>query len=130
MDFYYVSYEVAVSLHSKAVTGERVRDPGRLRAILDTVQDIGHRSSEKDAIAKKAAYLLCEISWQQPFTKGNKRASFVISSTFLRINGWRFLPIITWDTMFDLIMAIAQRKKSRQQVETFMKTFLVPSPQL
>jgi prophage maintenance system killer protein len=70
------------------------------------------------------AYPLFEINVQQPFFKGNKRVSYIITRAFLMGNGWKVLPILTWDHVFDLIMDIAIKKKSRRQLEAFFESFL------
>lgn len=44
-----------------------------LEYLLDTVKDIGERLDRRQALAKKAAYLLYNIIVLHPFVNGNKR---------------------------------------------------------
>lgn len=54
----------------------------KLKEILTTV-------NKQENLIMKAAYLLGDISWSQPFSGGNKRTAFVCADTILRLNGFR-----------------------------------------
>jgi death-on-curing protein len=59
-----------------------------LEYLLDTVKDIGERLDRKQALSKKAAYLLYNIIVLHPFLNGNKRTAYDLVRLFLRLNGY------------------------------------------
>jgi death-on-curing protein len=58
-----------------------------LEYLLDTVKDIGERLDRRQALTKKAAYLLYNIIVLHPFVNGNKRTGYDLVRLFLRLNG-------------------------------------------
>ena len=61
-----------------------VRDPGLLESAL-----YRPRSGHYGDVAEMATALLESLLLTRPFTEGNRRASFFVTDTFLRMNGWR-----------------------------------------
>jgi death-on-curing protein len=59
-----------------------------LEYLLDTVKDIGERLDRRQALTKKAAYLLYNIIVLHPFVNGNKRTGYDLVRLFLRLNGY------------------------------------------
>ncbi len=59
-----------------------------LEYLLDTVKDVGERLHRKQAVAKKAAFLLYNIIVLHPFVNGNKRTAYELVKLFLRLNGY------------------------------------------
>ena len=59
-----------------------------LEYLLDTVKDIGERLHRKQALVKKAAFLLYNIIVLHPFVNGNKRTAYELVKLFLRLNGY------------------------------------------
>lgn len=57
-----------------------------LEYLLDTVKDVGERLRRKQALAKKAAFLLYNIIMLHPFVNGNKRTAYELVKLFLRLN--------------------------------------------
>jgi death-on-curing protein len=60
-----------------------------LEYLLDTVKDVGERLHRKQALAKKAAFLLYNIIMLHPFVNGNKRTAYELVKLFLRLNGYQ-----------------------------------------
>ena len=58
-----------------------------LEYLLDTVKDVGEKLPKKQAIIKKAAFLLYNVIAIHPFLNGNKRTAYKIAKSFLTSNG-------------------------------------------
>lgn len=59
-----------------------------LEYVLDTVKDVGERLHRKQALTKKAAFLLYNIIVLHPFVNGNKRTGYELVKLFLQLNGY------------------------------------------
>jgi death-on-curing protein len=59
-----------------------------LEYLLDTVKDVGERFHRRQALAKKAAFLLYNIIVLHPFVNANKRTAYELVKLFLRLNGY------------------------------------------
>jgi death-on-curing protein len=55
--------------------------------VLDTVKDVGERFHRKQALTKKAAFLLYNIIVLHPFVNVNKRTAYELVKLFLQLNG-------------------------------------------
>ena len=73
-----------------AMTGGRhgYISKSNLEYLLDTVKDVGERLDRKQALKKKAAYLLYNIIVLHPFVNGNKRTGYDLVRLFPRLNGY------------------------------------------
>jgi len=56
--------------------------------VLPLVEHVGNSGDEKKDLIEKAAYLMANISWLQPFGEGNKRAGLIAATKFLSDNGY------------------------------------------
>lgn len=73
----------------KATGGEHgYLSRSNLDYLLDTVKDVGERLPRKQAIAKKAAFLLYNVIVIHPFLNGNKRTAHELAKLFLASNGY------------------------------------------
>lgn len=73
----------------KATGGEHgYLSRSNLDYLLDTVKDVGERLPRKQAIVKKAAFLLYNIVVIHPFLNGNKRTAHELAKLFLAANGY------------------------------------------
>src|SRR5579863_1026974 len=63
-----------------------------LAYLLDAVKDIGDRLPRRQAIIKKAAFLLYNVIVVHPFLNGNKRTAFGLTGVFLEANGFELIP--------------------------------------
>jgi prophage maintenance system killer protein len=59
--------------------------------LLDTVKDVGKRFRRKQALAKKAAFLLYNIIALHPLVNGNKRTAYELVKLFLRGEAYQVL---------------------------------------
>jgi death on curing protein len=85
---------VALAIHRRQLAEhgglDGVRDPGMLASALARPRNLFAYSSPKpDAAALAAAYAFGIIR-NHPFVDGNKRTAYVLSRTFLKLNGTDF----------------------------------------
>jgi death on curing protein len=88
----YPSIDQVEHLHNRVldITGGERGDLSRsnLEYVLDAVKEIGEELDVRNAIKKKAAFLLYNLISQHPFVNGNKRTAFELVKLFLRLNGY------------------------------------------
>jgi death-on-curing protein len=85
--FFYPTVAEAIEMH-RQLTHEfggiqGIRDRGLLEAAIFRPQ-----SGYYDDLVHEAAALMESLASNHPFIDGNKRASFAITDTFLRLNGY------------------------------------------
>ena len=87
----WVRQDVVLAIHDEALKEhggpEGVRDLGLLEAALARPRNLLAYSEETPSLAKLAAAYGKGIVANHPFVDGNKRAAFIVSLTFLRLNG-------------------------------------------
>ena len=92
-EIWYPSVKQVERLYSKiiAMTGGEhgYLNNSNLEYLLDTVKDVGERLHRKQALTKKAAFLLYHIITLHPFVNGNKRTAYELVKLFLRLNGYQ-----------------------------------------
>jgi death on curing protein len=76
--------EEALMLHGGP---EGVRDRGLLESAPAHPKDLFHCSQEPPSLSRLAAAYAKGIVANHPFVDGNERTAFVVSVTFLRLNG-------------------------------------------
>lgn len=83
--------------------------------LLDTVKDVGERLPRRQAIIKKAAFLLYNVVIVHPFLNGNKRTAFGLMEVFLESNGYT----VSLDAAegLEFLVGIAAGKVSETEVE-------------
>lgn len=85
-----VDREVLLLLHRESVAehggADGLREPGLLEAALEYPRARA-LSGQADIAALAAAHAMGVLKYQ-PFIDGNKRAAFLASGLFLRLNGW------------------------------------------
>jgi death-on-curing protein len=77
-------HEEALMLHGGP---EGVRDLGLLESALARPKNLFHYAEGSPSLARLAAAYAKGIVANHPFVDGNKRTAFVVSVTFLRLNG-------------------------------------------
>ena len=78
----------------------------RLMVIFSQLDKFNQISGKRDRIVKKASHILAMVTWQQPFSEGNKEIALSVAILFLRRNGFD-LPINGRDDereSFDLLI--------------------------
>ncbi len=122
----YPSLEQVSRLYDRiidATGGERgYLSKSNLECLLDTVRDVGERLPRRQAIIKKAAFLLYNVIIVHPFLNGNKRTAFGITEAFLESNGYK----LSFDAGegFDFLAGIAAGKSSENKIEDWIARHL------
>ena len=90
--------------------------------LLDAVKDIGERQSRKQAIIKKAAFLLYDVIVTHPFLNGNKRIAYELLRLFLAANGYKISPGAKEGYQF--LLGVASGEISESEVENWVARHL------
>ena len=98
---------------------------GNLEYLLDTVKDVGERYPKRQAIVKKAAFLLYNLVTIHPLVNGNKRTAFELVRLFLRSNGFSLSAEVRESYRF--LLEIASGKLSETEVESWVASHLSES---
>lgn len=94
--------------------GLHVRDIGLLASALARPSSSMFGVEAYATIEIKAASLLSSLSQNHPLFDGNKRFSWVMTMTFLELNG--VIVDMDLDTAFDLVLSTAQSKASLDEI--------------
>jgi death on curing protein len=89
-----------------------------LEYLLDTVKDVGERLPKRQALVKKAAFLLYNIVALHPFLNGNKRTAYELVKLFLKRNGYRLNADA--DDDYEFLLGVASGKVSEIEVENWV----------
>lgn len=92
--------------------------PSNLAYILEIAWDVGERLPSKEAIRRKAGFLLHNLISMHPFLDGNKRTAFETMKNFLRLNGWSFDP--PEEDSFRVLLSIAKGEMTTKSVESWV----------
>lgn len=86
-----IRQDVALRLHEESLLEhggpEGVRDLGLLESALARRKNLLAYSEESPILARLAAAYAKGIVANHPFVEGNERTAFIVSLTFLRLNG-------------------------------------------
>ncbi len=96
-----------------------------LEYLLDTVKDVGERLAKRQAIIKKAAFLLYNVVVVHPFLNGNKRTAFELAKLFLKANGFG-LKVDVKET-YSFLLRLASGDASESEAEEWLATHLTES---
>ena len=94
-----------------------------LEYFLDAMKDIGESLEKKQALIKKAGFLLYNIVSLHPFVNGNKRTGYELVKLFLRLNGYSLTS--SSQEAFGILLDIASSKASATSVEKWIATHLI-----
>jgi len=95
---------------------------GNLGYLLETVKDVGERAPTRQAIVKKAAFLLYNVLVIHPFINGNKRTGYELARLFLRANGFELSA--ETKVSYRFLLDIASGKVSETDVEAWVGSHL------
>lgn len=90
--------------------------------VLDTVKDVGERLPRRQAIIKKAAFLLYGVIIVHPSLNGNKRTAFALMEAFLESDGYK-VPLDPCEG-FELLVRVASGKIPEGHVEDWIARHL------
>jgi death-on-curing protein len=87
----WIRQDVVLALHNEQLKlnggPEGIRDLGLLESALARPKNILAYAEEPPTLARLAAAYAKGIVANHPFVDGNKRTAFIVSLTFLRLNG-------------------------------------------
>ena len=93
-----------------------------LEYLLDAVKDIGERLPNRQAMVKKAAFLLYNIIVIHPFLNGNKRTAFGLAEAFLEANGYELVS--ESKDAYEFLLGVASGRVSETGVEGWVARHL------
>lgn len=103
--------------------GERGLVSGsNLDYLLDAVKDIGDKLPRRQAIVKKASFLLYNVVVVHPFLNGNKRTAFGLAGAFLETNGYELASEAK--EAYEFLIGIASSRASEAEVEKWIAIHL------
>ena len=89
---------------------------------MDTVRDVGERLPRRQAIVKKAGFLLYNIIIVHPFLNGNKRTAFGLMELFLESNGYEVSSRV--EEVYGFLLGVAAGKVPESEVEEWIARHL------
>jgi len=91
----WIRQDVVLAMHEESLLlhggPEGVRDLGLLESALGRPKNLLAYSEQAPSLAELAAAYAKGIVANHPFVDGNKRTAFIVSVTFLRLNGLRLI---------------------------------------
>ncbi|GGD66342.1 type II toxin-antitoxin system death-on-curing family toxin [Microbacterium murale] len=102
--------------------GLHVRDIGLLSSALARPSSSMFGVEAYPEIEVKAASLLSSLSQNHPLFDGNKRFSWILTLTFLEMNG--IIIDMDVETAFDLVLRTAQNKASLEEIAEDFRTHI------
>lgn len=119
----FLSVDEVLTLHETAIDVfggmYGVRDNGLLESALAMPrQSFGGEFAHSYPFGMAAGYLF-HLCTNHSFLDGNKRVAFSATIAFLRMNGWNL--VASEDDAFLLVTEVAQSKKSKEDVELWLR---------
>ncbi|WP_417509432.1 type II toxin-antitoxin system death-on-curing family toxin [Microbacterium sp.] len=102
--------------------GLHVRDIGLLSSALARPSSSMFGTEAYPELEVKAAALLSSLSQNHPLFDGNKRFSWVITLTFLELNG--VVIDMSTNTAFELVLRTAQSKATLDEIAEAFRTHI------
>jgi death-on-curing protein len=106
--------------------GLHVRDQGLLFSALARPSAGMFGEDAYATLELKAAALMSSLAQNHPLSDGNKRLSWILTLSFLRLNGFRVA--MSTDDAFQLVIAVAQSELDLEAIATTLARHLVPAP--
>jgi death-on-curing protein len=121
-----VDEAVVMAIHRRQLAehGGRdgIRDPGLLSSTLARPRNLSADAEETPDLAALAAAYAFGIARQHPFVDGNKRTAWVVSRTFLKLNGCDLKASQT--AKYSAMMDLAAGRVSEQQLADWVRAHL------
>ena len=87
---------------------------GTFHYIIESVKDLFNDLPLKEALVRKAVYLLHRIIVQHPFLDGNKRTGFGVADAFLRLSEVKI--VADPDEIVTFTVSIAKGRENEEHV--------------
>lgn len=123
MEFIYLKKHQVLAMHNYLIKQfggiSGLRDEGLLESALAQAKQSAFGEDLYPGVFDKAAvYAFC-LSENQSFLDGNKRIAVSVMATFLMVNGFELT--CPQQTLYDTIMAMIDKKISKQEFSNFLK---------
>jgi death-on-curing protein len=119
----WISKEALIVLHDRSIAlhgGARgLRDENLLESALSRPLNRFHYEGVEDVCDLAATYLVALAS-NHPFADGNKRAAFLASGLFLRLNGRRLVADQSDAAL--MVLAVAGGERDMDRVADWLRT--------
>lgn len=102
--------------------GFHVRDTGLLASALARPAASMFGDDAYKSLELKAAALFSSLSQNHPLFDGNKRFAWVLTATFLEMNGYELN--MSTEEAFDFVIAVAQSKLTLDEIATQLASHL------
>lgn len=99
----------------------------RLSRVFDQVNAFNDIENLRERIITKASHLLGGITWQQPFSEGNKETALSLTKLFLRRNGFD-LPFETKEEekeIYELLVKTVFKDELDETIITEVREYLL-----
>ena len=96
-----------------------VRDEGLLESALSQPQATFFGEYLHKTIYEQAAAYLYHIAKNHPFLDGNKRTSFAVMDTFLRING--YILNTNDEEIYILVLKVAEGSMDKKEIAQYLE---------
>jgi len=121
MNIVFLDVEDVKLLHAEQIEAyggsQGVRDEGSLESAVNQAQaGFGGDYLHEFPFGMAAAYAF-HIAQNQPFLDGNKRAALAAALVFLEFNGYEIAT--PEPKLYDSMIAIAERRESKQDLQNF-----------
>lgn len=114
-----IQYHVELMLDSEQVReqglGGKLLHPGNLNFVIE----FSNRYCDP---FERAAFILHGLATGHPFIEGNKRIAFMLASYVLLLTSERYVIISSHEENNQFVRAVAEGKKTRQEVETWLRS--------
>lgn len=115
---HFIEKPLVLAIHNRQIEkfggSPGLRDEGLLDSALAQPKASFSGELLHSTISEQAAAYLFHIIMNHPFIDGNKRTSFAVMDTFLRLNNYALK--LTNEQSYQFVMSIAERKLSKAGV--------------
>ncbi len=126
MDYIWVGVDVVLAIHDEQLaehgSAEGVRDRGLLESALARPQNLLAYGSPD--LADLAAAYASGIARNRPFIDGNKRTAWVVSETFVELNGFEIAADDA--AAYEAVFALAEGRIDESAFAGWMRPQLKP----
>lgn len=115
--------EVVIAIHSRQLAEhgglEGIRDEGLLQSALSRPKNLLAYSESSPDMASLAAAYAYGIVKNHPFVDGNKRTAYVVTRTFLKLNGYDIQA--SSEEKYQIWIDVAAGKLSEEELASWIR---------
>lgn len=103
--------------------GFHIRDIGLLESAIQRPASSVFGEDAYPSLTRKAAAMFSSVVRNHPMVDGNKRSAWILTKSFLRLNGFNLL--VSVDEAFEFIVTQASKQEDLDEIEAFFVKHLV-----